>query len=140
MAPNLLLDLPAELRNTVYAFAAVYVLDVIKDIKDCISNTVLEARYDKHGSSLMPPPLARVSRQLRHEVIPIYYSKNKFCITIPTTLGSAHAAFITRCNFVKEFFPLIRSLHSVLDRMSMQPVDMMDWVTKIGERPDLSEW
>lgn len=124
----------------IYTLAVVGVIDEINNANDFVTSPIQTSRYDRYGSSLLPPPLARVNRQLRHEVIPIYYEKNKFSIAIPICLGPAIRAFTHRCNLSKKYFPLMRSLHATLDAMCMEPIDMMDWILKLGERPDLSQW
>ncbi|KAK5626041.1 hypothetical protein RRF57_001757 [Xylaria bambusicola] len=103
--------------------------------------TVLDlTRVDKYGSSLIPPALARVNRQLRDEVVPIYYRETKFLITLYNVPGPASEAFRHRCTLTTHFFPLIRSLHSRFDKIDTEPFDLMDWIMKIGERPDFLWW
>ncbi len=65
-----------------------------------------------HGftCSLVPPPLARVNRLLRREIIPEYYAKNEFWIQLPITKDDFHDAFFARCEIASEFIPMIKSL------------------------------
>ncbi|KAI0518008.1 hypothetical protein F5B22DRAFT_645255 [Xylaria bambusicola] len=123
-AHNLILSFPGEIRNMIYRFA------------------VLDATHgDSYGSTLVPPALARVNRQLRDEVIPIYYGETKFVITVQTTVGLDWDVFRHRCTVATRFFPLIRSLHSKFEFLGVRrDYDLMDWIMKIGERPDLLSW
>ncbi|KAG8158243.1 hypothetical protein KVR01_012004 [Diaporthe batatas] len=59
------LDLPAEIRNTIYRFS------------------LIESSPDQRIRGLVQPPLARTNRQVRSESLPIYYGNNRFQVEIP---------------------------------------------------------
>ncbi|CAK3751635.1 Hypothetical predicted protein [Lecanosticta acicola] len=57
-------DLPAELRNRVYAFALV------------------DGKVNPSISKFVLPPVTRASKQLRTESLPLFFSENSFQITV----------------------------------------------------------
>lgn len=71
-------ELPAELRTIIYSFAVVEVAPVNID-------KMFEAGIVDAGCQ---PPLARTSRQVRAEVLPIFYAENTFVAGISSTVYS----------------------------------------------------
>ncbi|KAI1303780.1 hypothetical protein F5Y03DRAFT_359047 [Xylaria venustula] len=59
---------------------------------------------------LLPPPLARVNRLMRNEVLPEYYEKNKFHIQLPYQVNAYFCAYHVRCDLVAQFIPMIKML------------------------------
>ena len=65
-----LLTLPAELRNRIFALA------VVRDERVSLTRTTAKRIRTQTTSVPAPPPIARVCRQTRNEVLPIYYGGN----------------------------------------------------------------
>jgi hypothetical protein len=88
--PFRFLDLPAELRNTIYELAVVHPNTVF--IRR--SSTTSKPEYEQPI-----PVLLSTSRQIRHEVQPIYYSQNKFghIGTHPRKVGFWFSSLGARC-------------------------------------------
>lgn len=67
-----LLELPAELRDLIYDFA-------LTSPKPLVTFHLDAYQKDSYTHATQPP-LTRVSRQLRYETLPIYYSSNAFVL------------------------------------------------------------
>ncbi|KAI1735796.1 hypothetical protein F4680DRAFT_452677 [Xylaria scruposa] len=101
---NLILDFPAEIRNLIYTFAVVVPTDL---------------------TSLVTPELSQVSRQLREEVLPIYYRKNSFdlCLSPPEGPGDSDAP---AQYYYKSFKPLCKSLVPFISHITALRVVLVD--------------
>jgi hypothetical protein len=99
-----LFNLPPELRTTIYSF---YICDFGKDTK----SSGLQALW-----APAQPPLAKVSRMLRREVLPVFYNQCRFRITLNQTKNaSRRLCFDANSNFFlsnisKEHFKVIRQM------------------------------
>ena len=71
--PASLFTIPAELRNEIYNYVAIQ----HEPIKPGLPS---RPKILPVGLTSQPPPLASVSKQLRAEVLKIYYSKNSFVL------------------------------------------------------------
>ncbi|KAK5113577.1 hypothetical protein LTR85_010805 [Meristemomyces frigidus] len=67
-----LLELPPELRDAIFEFA-------LTSDKTLVTFRLDTYQRDSYTQATQPP-LTRVSRQLRHESIPIYYAANDFVL------------------------------------------------------------
>ncbi|KAI1113060.1 hypothetical protein F5Y14DRAFT_452469 [Nemania sp. NC0429] len=96
---SLLLNLPSELRIAIYEQVAVQRL-------------IGPRTNPYHGftRTLVPPSLARVNKQLRHEVLTEYYRQNQFWIDIPLVSGPGYLNFMAQCTMYQEYLPLIKTL------------------------------
>ncbi|KAJ8132037.1 hypothetical protein O1611_g1586 [Lasiodiplodia mahajangana] len=96
---NLFFKLPAELRLAVYEFTVIqYVTGPRTDPRSGFTRT------------LIPPNLARVNRQIRQEVVHVYYPKNEFWIEVPVIKNHVYERFFAQCELAADFLPLIKSL------------------------------
>lgn len=75
--PKGLLDLPAELRETIYTFVVVKPTNTITMLYD--------AQVFKNEVSASQPALAQVNRQLRSECLATFYSSNTFTASLDNT-------------------------------------------------------
>lgn len=66
--------LPAELRNRIYSLAVVL-----------RSNEFIGLALPDTGPTCPPPALARTNRNIRKEVMPIYYGENTFAVDIDSS-------------------------------------------------------
>ncbi|KAI1420323.1 hypothetical protein F5Y12DRAFT_791728 [Xylaria sp. FL1777] len=98
---NPILDVPAEIRLMIYRLA------IIKRLTGHHASPP-----DGFVCSLVPPPLARVNRLLRQEVIHEYYTNNEFWIQLPLFKGEVQEAFHSRFKIASPFIPMIRSLRA----------------------------
>lgn len=108
---NFILSLPSELRLIIYEFA---VIERVTGPRTCPSSSFI--------LSLVPPNLARVNRQLRQEVRPVYYRGNEFWVQLPTCQDHIRDSFFAQCMIAVDFLPLIRSL-----RCEVYLVPSRDW-------------
>ena len=132
-----LLGLPAEIRNEIFKLALV-------------SSTPLFAsiRQRKRLPYPLPPNLARVSRQARHEAIPIYFGANTFRFEQPHQAGnwyellSAHRGgppqhirkiIISNCyccSHLRQRYPSEMDMLLSLDRTRLISIDYLGRVTR----------
>lgn len=90
------LDLPAEIRNVIYELV-------------CPLHGVATTFLGR-SSCLIPPPLAKTSRQVRSEVLPIFYGKNVFRIP----MNVAHRELSYRClELISPNIHFLKEVHSV---------------------------
>ncbi|KAK4898259.1 hypothetical protein LTR27_004266 [Elasticomyces elasticus] len=76
MAHSQLLSLPAELRNRIFEYLLATPSAVL--IASSTDDPFCHPRLDAPWKKATPPSLARVNRQLRNEVTPMYYGNNTF--------------------------------------------------------------
>jgi hypothetical protein len=100
-----LFELPPEIRNVIYSY---YVADFGKDASSSRDLQALRTPTQ--------PPLAKVSRTLRHEVLPIFYNQCRFRISFNQTKSAERRLCIQRdsslflANISKENFDVIRKM------------------------------
>ncbi|KAI3317536.1 hypothetical protein HD806DRAFT_368360 [Xylariaceae sp. AK1471] len=104
---NLILSIPPEIRNAIYKLAVV-------------------TYYRK---TLALPALAQVNKQLRREVVPIYYGKNHFLLELPTVDAwmdewsdedqpgcyNIYESFRLLCGSLAEYMQFVTSLKVTFD-------------------------
>ncbi|KAI0973482.1 hypothetical protein F4678DRAFT_28213 [Xylaria arbuscula] len=101
MAGTSLLNMPPEVRLMIYNFTF---------IRKVTGKGIQPA--DGFTCKLLPPPLARVNRLFRQEVILEYYSKKEFWIQLPVRKNHYYKAFHVRCELAAHFIPMIKSLRA----------------------------
>ncbi|KAI0549813.1 hypothetical protein F4679DRAFT_584279 [Xylaria curta] len=107
---NLILGLPAEIRIMIYTFAVVSQWDF---------------------ESLQTPELSQVSRQLRDEVLPIYYRKNSFLLFLSPPDGWYDMRSPANCEetakyYYESFKPLCKSLVPFICHITALRVNLVD--------------
>ncbi|KAK4508578.1 hypothetical protein PRZ48_002317 [Zasmidium cellare] len=94
-----LLDLPTELRLSIFEFA-------LTSPTPTVTFRLDPYQLDTYTPALQPP-LTRVSRQLRAEILPIYYESNAFILHSEPPKSHDALAWL-RCN--EAYLPLLRKL------------------------------
>ncbi|KAK4503289.1 hypothetical protein PRZ48_006717 [Zasmidium cellare] len=71
------MNLPPELRNRIYEFAVIDSKPI-----DLVEPDPTRKSRCRRSNKTVQPPLTLVCRQLRHEVLPIFYALNTFKVTV----------------------------------------------------------
>ena len=111
-----LLTLPAELRNRIFSLA------VVRDDPIALTRLTPRGIRTRTTSVPAPPSIARVCRQARNEVIPIYYGGNTFWLDRNDNNPMGwHEEIVS---YLPETIKLVRSivLHKNIDASRLPPV------------------
>ena len=132
------MDLPAEIRNSIYELALVPESEIMIKVPKRYSELELafmsaseyRSRVSAYSSdtesAFSQPPLARVSKQIRKETLPIFYGGNSF--VVGCALDSPDGSVITSA----------LSCIGLFNRKLLRTVWIPAWITRGEDSPGLA--